>query len=198
MNTRGNSRLLALLTAVLLTATACGGGDAKDNETTEPTSSDADQAAAEDAEPVVEEESAEEASTEATPEQLASVIAGYAKDWREVINKAADCRWDWTVADDATAELRGMTCYMRETTISYTTETAAAELAELTPPSSMVSLVDETNAALAAVYDIDLEGVCGDPVVGPNDAKKCSTTLGQRMWAYSQLENALDQWSPYL
>lgn len=141
---------------------------------------------------------AEEAASEATPEQMATVIAGYEKDWREVINKAADCRWDWTISDNAAAELRGMTCYMTESTIGLTTETAAAELDALTPPGSMTALIDETDAALAAVYDIDLEGACGDPVIGPNDSKKCSTTLGQRMWAYSQLETALDQWSPYL
>lgn len=195
MNTRGNARLLALLTAVLLATAACG-TDSDDKADAKPTSaSSATDAATEGVEAT---EAVVEEPTEATPEQLASVIAGYEKDWRQVIKNAGDCRWDWTVADDPTAEIRGMTCYMRETTISYTTETAAAEMAELTPPSSMAALVDETNTALAAVYDIDLEGVCGDPVVGPNDTKKCSTTLGERMWAYSQLETALDQWSPYL
>lgn len=196
MNNRGNARLLALLTAVLLSVTACGGSTDKADSTS--SSSEVEGQAADAATDDATVEAVVEEPAEATPEQLASVIAGYEKDWRQVINKAGDCRWDWTVSDDATAELRGMTCYMRETTISLTTETAAAQLAELTPPSSMTALVDDTTTALAAVYDIDLEGVCGDPVVGPNDTKKCSTTLGERMWAYSQLEDALDQWGPYL
>jgi hypothetical protein len=141
-----------------------------------------------------------EAVVTATPQQVASVIAGMEGDWREVVDEAGECRFTWVLGDDddPADRITGMTCYMRETTIGYTAQTAMESLADLNVPDSMSSLVDETNMALQNVVDVDLEPVCGEATEGPNDSKPCDRALGQRMGAYSSLENVLDKWGPYL
>lgn len=137
-------------------------------------------------------------SPEATPEQLASVIAGKEAEWREVIDAALDCRFDWTLADPAdAAEVNGITCYLRELTIGYTAATAIDDLANLTPPASMESLVTATNEALTTIRDIDLEAACGEPVSLPDRSEACTSALGLRSSAYTNLESVLDQWGPY-
>lgn len=137
--------------------------------------------------------------TAATEAQVASVIAGYEKGWRKVIKKAGDCRWDYTMKDPGPlAEMRRMTCYMEEVTAGTNAGNAIRDLDALTVPDTLTSLVDETETALQAVADVDLESVCGPVMTEIKDSGKCDRALGTRFWAYSQLDKALDKWSPYL
>lgn len=137
--------------------------------------------------------------TAATEAQVASVIAGYERGWRKVIKEAGGCRWDYTMKDPgALAKAKRMTCYMEEVTAGTTAANAIRDLDTLTIPDTMTSLVDETETALQAVADVDLESVCGPVMSEIKDSGKCNRALGTRFWAYSQLEQALDKWSPYL
>lgn len=187
MTARGTTRLAAILTAPLLAVSACG-SDADSDQREEAAASESSTTS----------ETVEAAAT-ATPEQLASVIAGVESDWREVVDQAGDCRFSWVMAQDDPAEKANrMTCYMREVTAGYTSQTTIESLAELNVPDSMTSLVDETNAALQSVVDVELEAVCGEATEGPKDTKACDRALGERMGAYNSLERVLDKWGPYL
>lgn len=135
----------------------------------------------------------------ATEAQLASVIAGYQRDWREVIRNASDCRFDLAMQDSGgIAKAARLSCYTDEITIGLTAASALEELAAMSAPDSMTALVDETTAALQGVAGVDLETVCGPAMSEIRGDKKCRTALGTRMWAYDDLDTALDRWSPYL
>lgn len=135
----------------------------------------------------------------ATPEQLASVVAGEEAAWREVIDGAFDCRFSWTLGGETPIDEANQTsCYLREIAVGLTARTVMDSLAELQAPDSMTALVDETSVALRQVVDVNLEASCGRAFVGPKSTPRCQTALGQRMWAYRSLEVALDQWAPYL
>lgn len=138
---------------------------------------------------------------EATPEQLASVIAASEDDWRATIDGAYDCRYLWVFeadSQDVADQLNAQACYWDELTIGVTTQQAADELAGMTPPASMEDLVEDTIAALEAVAATDLEAICGDAIEGRTDSPACSDAIGTRMWSYQELEEALDAWRPYL
>ena len=135
--------------------------------------------------------------TAATPQQLASIITGKESDWREVIDGAGECRFLWTMAEGATEKTEAMTCYVRETTIVMSSETAAEDLRSLTPPSDMQSLVADTLDVLDSISAVDLEGVCGDAFEGPKDSGTCDRTLGVLISSYRDLEDVLDRWKPY-
>lgn len=134
----------------------------------------------------------------ATPEQVASIIAGEEPDWREVIDDAFDCRYLWVIGgEDAIDDAEAMTCYLRELTMVSTTGTAAKELQELDLPSEMEDLVSETLWSLSEISTVDLEGTCGGGSV-PNDSAECTKSLGTLSGAYLRFEKVLNSWRPYL
>ena len=96
------------------------------------------------------------------------------------------------------AEIERLSCYTRETTAGVTVQTAIRDLDALTIPDTLASLVSESEAALNAVADVDLEALCGPALSEIKDSRECDRALGTRMIAYDQLETALDKWSPYL
>jgi hypothetical protein len=87
---------------------------------------------------------------------------------------------------------------MQEVTAGTTAGNAIRDLDSLTIPESLTSLVSETETALQAVADVDLEAVCGPVLKEIKDTNKCSTALGTRYGAYNQLDEVLDKWGPYL
>ncbi|WP_146197529.1 hypothetical protein [Promicromonospora sp. AC04] len=134
----------------------------------------------------------------ATPEQLASIIAGNETDWRETIDGAGECRMLWVVpSDDAAVQANAFSCYLREQTIVLSTGNAARDLRELAPPNDMRSTYDETLSALDEISSVDLTGVCGEDSV-PADSDECIQTLGTLFAAYNGFESVLDQWKPYI
>jgi hypothetical protein len=179
----GIIRLALIVRALLVPVSACGSGADSGDRASAPESSTPSKT--------------EEAT--ATPEQVASVIAGAENDWREVIDEEFDCRFSWTMQqDDPADKANRMSCYMREVTVGITAQNAIEALARLKVPGSMTSLVNETTTALDSVAYLQLEAVCGDALDGPQDTKACNGALGQRMSAYTTLKTVLDKWSPYL
>ncbi|MEA1264581.1 hypothetical protein MicroSTF_16170 [Microbacterium sp. STF-2] len=134
---------------------------------------------------------------EATPEQVASVLAEYETDWRDVIDGAIDCRFTWTVDDTPTGQLQGTTCFTTEKTIGITSQLAVREWGEMEIPSSMQDLVASTSKVLGLISETDLAAVCGEDSE-PNGTQECNDALGSRNFAYSMLEGELDKWKPYL
>lgn len=137
------------------------------------------------------------ASNEATPEQVASVLAEYDTDWREVIDGAIDCRFTWTLDDTATGQLEGMACYTREQTMGITSQLVVRDWGEMEIPASMTDLVADTVAMLGLISEVDLAAVCGAEAV-PAATQECTDALGSRNFAYSALGGQLDKWKPYL
>lgn len=134
---------------------------------------------------------------EATPEQVASVIAEYESDWREVIDGAFDCRFTWTMDDSPTGQLEGMTCFTTEKTIGITAQLVTRDWAAMDVPASMQGLVDDTTEVLGRISDVDLDSVCGTDSI-PSSTQECNEALGNRNATYLQLESQLDKWGPYL
>lgn len=138
------------------------------------------------------------AVVEATPEQVASVLAEYEPEWREVIDAAGDCRFTWTIGGDTpTSQLEGMSCYTREQTIGITAQLVPRDWAALEIPSSMQGLVDDTTEVLSLISDVDLAAVCGADSV-PANTPECTAAIGSRNVSYGLLESQLDAWKPYL
>lgn len=135
----------------------------------------------------------------ATENEVASVIAGYEKDWREVAEKAGPCRFKYVLKEDGPlAQTERMTCYTNEVTAAISAKNAMRDLAQLDVPPSMTPLVEETNKALQLLVDADLESACGPAMQEPNGTKKCDTAMGAQMLGYDMVTNALDKWGPYL
>ncbi|MGH8894421.1 MAG: hypothetical protein ACRDWY_14120 [Actinomycetes bacterium] len=180
----GNAAAVALF--IGLSVSACSGSAAEDAPPSDST-------------PAAASETPSPTPSAATEAQVASVLAGYEKDWREVIDKAGECRFSLTMKDPGPlAEAERLSCYTREVTAGMTAQTAIRDLDALTMPDSLTSLVSETEAALQAAADVDLESLCGPPMSEIKDSRKCDRALGTRMWAHQQLDTALDKWSPYL
>lgn len=134
----------------------------------------------------------------ATENQVASVIAGYEPDWREVIEDSANCRFLWVLGGSTFAEeVEAMTCFIQEKTMGVTAQIVIRDLGKLEIPPSMAELVGDTNVQLQAIADIDLELLCGSEDV-PSDAAECTEALGSRNFVYGVLDGTLDKWSPYL
>lgn len=133
----------------------------------------------------------------ATPQQVASVLAQYQSDWREVVTGAGECRFTWTIDTSPTAKIKGMSCYLKEQTIGITSQLVMRDWKKLTIPSSMKTIVDNTSVILTGIAAIDLKTVCGTGTV-PTEAPECNSALGSRYSLYSQLGRQLDAWSPYL
>ena len=184
MMNRGKSCLFVLLIAAL---GGCAEGEAPTSTTTASTI------------PVVSKTATATTTPAATENEVASVIAGYEQDWREVIDDAGECRVAWTMRDsDPAQKARRLTCYMRETAMGTTATLARRDLGNLAIPDSMSGLVKDTTKALRAVANVDLEAKCGGPFEGPKGSKECARALGSRMWTYDSLETVLNKWSPYL
>ena len=136
-------------------------------------------------------------TSEATTEQVASVLAAYEPDWREVIDKAGECRAIWSFGSTPADDLQGMSCYLREQTIGNTAQLVIRDWGELEVPSSMTDIVADTEAILQQVAEVDLTTICGADEA-PAEEKTCNEALGSRNFLYSLLETQLDAWSPYL
>lgn len=137
------------------------------------------------------------AADEATPEQVASVLAEYEPDWREVIDGAFDCRTTWTLDSSVTGQLEGMSCYLREQTMGMTAQIVLRDWSALEIPQEMQGLVDRTSESLQVIADNDIKAVCGEDSL-PAATNECSEALGNRSMAYTLLEGKLDAWKPYL
>lgn len=137
----------------------------------------------------------------ATEPQVASVIAKYESDWREVIDGAGECRLNWVNAaadeSDLLSSLEGYSCFMREKTLGVTAQLAVRDLEELEIPPSMETLVSETKATLLTLSSFDLEAICGTEDA-PADTPECQDALGTRNYGYGVLEDQLAAWGPYL
>ncbi|MCS6570343.1 hypothetical protein NYQ35_16170 [Curtobacterium flaccumfaciens pv. flaccumfaciens] len=129
----------------------------------------------------------------ASEKQVASVVAEYAADWQEVIDTASECRLAYVMGGDAATEY---TCKTREETIGITAGLALRDLRALNVPSSMESLVADTDDVLTSISGTDLTSLCGDD--GWKDAPDCSSALADRYAAYTRLDSQLAAWSPYL
>lgn len=136
----------------------------------------------------------------ATPEQVASIIAEYEADWREVVENATMCRLHWVMGETALDEAEGVVCYMREQTIVITAELVLRDLATVVVPDSMSELVDETTQALSAVAAVPLTAACGEEFEVPDlDDEDCSEAAGDLLFAYDfLLDSVLEKWRPYL
>lgn len=125
---------------------------------------------------------------------MASVIAEYADDWRDVIDTASDCRIAYVTGSDVATEY---TCETREQTIGITAGLVLRDLRDLNVPNSMESLVADTDDVLTSISGTDLTSLCGDD--GWQDAgPDCTAALGDRYAAYTRLDSQLAAWSPYL
>jgi hypothetical protein len=134
-----------------------------------------------------------------TENEIASVIAGGEKMWRDTKDEAFDCRLALVLKeDDYSASAKRLTCYTNELTAGVKAQTALRDLAALTIPPSMDGLVTDTRAALQLVVDADLENACGPAMTEPKDTEECSSALGARSMSYTVLSSALDKWAPYL
>lgn len=176
--------------------TACESGDNTQTETTADaqTTSQAPTAAT----PTTD-AAATPVAVEATPEQLASVIAGELSFFREVIDKAGDCRFLWATGGSTTIEeIEASTCYVDEVTSTLRAEITARDLRELTPPASMQSLYADTLSVLDDLAAVEIESTCGDPFDGPIDTEECSQMLGSLYNHYNTLDRILESWGPYL
>ncbi len=138
-------------------------------------------------------------STEATENQVASVIAEYEQPWREVAEKSGDCRLVWVLdsQDDPVSKLNGSTCYLRERTASTTAQLALSDLEALNVPASMEALVSKTRSALEPIANAELEEACGSEE-WPIETEECSNALGANFSSFNALTKTLDAWKPYL
>lgn len=181
-------RHLALMAAVAVALAGCGGSEDTETAAESPTPSETTTTTAT---PIP-------TDTEATPEQVASVIAGQESDWRETIDGAGECRFLNVMGEGPADELQLTTCYMGELTMGVSASGAIRELNSLDVPGSMSDLVEETVRILQAVADVDLEGACGPAFSTPVDTQECSDALGSRNVLYGLLGTTLDKWRPYL
>lgn len=133
----------------------------------------------------------------ATQEQVASVISRDQGLWREVSDSTLECQVVYVDSrtGDPIAELDALSCFTRQRTALVTAGAASKGLRALTPPESMVWLVDETVLRLDDVTKIDLD-VCGD---APDPAEEsCGGALTELDFAMRSLVSTLNAWAPYV
>jgi hypothetical protein len=170
-------RLLAVaILALPLLLTGCASATSPSNDSTPSTTASA-------------------TPTYASENQVASVIAKYAADWRETIDGAGKCRFEWTLSPGSMA---GATCWLNEQTLVTTAEIVNRDVEKLNIPPSMASLVDSTTTVLQGIVDEDAKTVCGDGVADPLDTPECTKVIGSLNFYYSMLKGELDSWGPYL
>lgn len=134
----------------------------------------------------------------ATDKQIASVVAGEEKLWRDAADKAGECRFKYVEKGGGTlGEMERMTCYTNEVTASMSAQTAIRDLSQLRIPPSMEDLVAETMNSLQMLVDSRLEEACGPAMNEPKDTKKCDEAMGAQMWGYHSVTGVLDKWAPY-
>jgi hypothetical protein len=133
--------------------------------------------------------------TYATENQVASVIATYATDWRETMDGAGECRAQWTFDPGS---MTGATCWLTEQTLVTTAEITVRDLDALDIPPSLASLSESTRAILQGIVDVDAKTICGDGIADPIESPECNAALGSLNFYYSTLGNELDSWGPYL
>lgn len=169
-----NSRLgAALMVVAALTLAGCAGETSE--VAPEPTPTEAEVVAA-------------------SENEVTSVIAEYEPDWRETIDGAGGCRFDWVMNP---GQISNMSCYLQEQTMTITAQLVVRDWGEMVIPESMSGIVDDTTAVLEKIGAVDLKAACGEEAE-PNDTDECSTALGTLNVLYGQLEGELNSWSPYL
>lgn len=138
--------------------------------------------------------------TYATESQVASVVAGVEDSLRNTAEEAAECRITYVMGDTTNPIDRSemMTCHTNEITAGQEAERAATDLATLEIPPALTDLVAETERALDAIADVDIERACGAPMRIPRSNDSCSTAHAERMAAYGDITTILDRWKPYL
>jgi hypothetical protein len=135
----------------------------------------------------------------ATENEVASIIAGGEKTWREAADKSPECRLAFVLKEKGVAAgVERVTCYTNELTAGVKAEIAIRDLRALNIPPSMQGLVTETQSALQMMVDADLENACGPAMTEPKDTKECTSALGTPNWSYTLMTSVLDKWSPYL
>ena len=183
MTTRGTMRKTIATTitvGALLALTGCGSDEPVSQEAPAP-------AATTQAAPVPEPEYA-------TVQQVASVIAAYAADWRETIEAADSCRIiHATGAQDVQEDVELATCFMRESAMTYSAQTVTTKWGELNIPPELQELVADTEEQLDKIVEADVAGNCKD-----DESEECSTALGAVMMPYTALASRLNAWAPYL
>lgn len=133
----------------------------------------------------------------ATEQQVASVLAEYGDDFREVTKGASNCRILWTVGAETFADkANAMTCYVTAGTANLQASIVLKKWGELTIPDSMQDLVTQTSTPLQDLADIDFGSTCGTGDV-PKDTKKCDLLLGRQYGDLQALDSQLDAWKPY-
>lgn len=135
---------------------------------------------------------APDAEPEATPEQLATVIAAHEPEWRAIIDDVTACRAEFFTGKQV------VTCWHDENDAVAEMGAAAATLAKMNSPESMKDLVRSTVTALqnAAIYD---GSSCGDEGLPNLDSQKCIDDLGARGRILNgEVTETLNSWSPYL
>lgn len=170
MNTRTKG-LAALALTTMLALTGCSSaGEAEPTATPTPT------------------------PTYATTAQVASVIAGYEQDWRDVYDRATACRVALVTNPEG---IEAVTCSFTEQTAGLNAFLAARDIRALAVPPELDSLVASTLPVLDQMAATDFDSSC--LVDGTfTDSEACTTFLGQRFAYYLQLDGELDKWGPYL
>jgi hypothetical protein len=135
------------------------------------------------------------AKPDATPQEVASVIAKYSKQWQGTIDKGGECRAEWIFSP---TDIEASTCYLDETTTGLDAQIAVRDLGRLRVPKSMNSLVNSTTGILTSIGAIDLETACGKLGALDFTTQKCTDAVASRFALYTQLDTQLRAWSPYL
>jgi hypothetical protein len=125
------------------------------------------------------------------------VVAGYEPGWRDTIDEAGMCRFDWVAPADALAEAHGVSCWFQSQTFEIEAELAQRDFAELAVPTTMTPLVDDLTALLELVASNDALETCGDGSV-PEESDACNEKLANQFMLMNVLDGELDKWSPYL
>jgi hypothetical protein len=141
--------------------------------------------------------SASPTQTHATEAQVVSVVAAYEPGWRETIDEAGMCRFDWVAPADALAEAHGVACWFRAQTFEIEAELAQRDFGELSIPTTMTPLVDDLKALLGLVASNHALETCGDGSV-PEESDACNEKLANQFKLMNELDSKLDKWSPYL
>lgn len=197
--------------SVLLAAAGCSSAETQTGTTPAPVaatdgnvetqpSNDANEG--QDASATGQEEAVPEETTEetATPQQLASIIAGEQEYWVAVIDEAVSCRIQYVRydEDDVLSSMEASLCYAEEVTMGVSASNAVRDLKELSPPTSMIDLLEETIEVLDWIANVDLEEWCGPQFDPPAMSDDCAAKMGSRNSAYRSLETTLAKWGPYL
>ena len=161
-------------------------------------SSDGNEPEAEVEETVAEETVAEPEEETATTAQVASVIAQYEPDWREISENSLDCYGLNTNPIELADGLNGLACQSDMRSMTLQAQIVLNELDGLVIPGELESLVAETIPELeeVAAYNDVFDEACSDQSAPVND--DCATAIRDFGYLASQFERVLNKWQPYM